>query len=91
MVGFGPGFSNPSTTSGCGGFSTDDADGERIFQDFGSVEELVRGAAECDALGGSARAAFDHGRFRVVGIGMSSILGSLGYTPRLFSQEWGSC
>jgi hypothetical protein len=51
---------------------------------------LMRGAAEGDALGGSAGAAFDQGWFRVVGVGMSSILGSLGYIPRLFSQERGS-
>jgi hypothetical protein len=50
---------------------------------------LVGGAAEGDALGGSAGAAFNHGSFCLVGLRASSILGSLGYHPRCFSEECG--
>jgi hypothetical protein len=45
---------------GRGGFAADDADGERVFEDFRGVEELMGGAADGDALGGAAGAAFDH-------------------------------
>jgi hypothetical protein len=63
------------TRDGSGGFAADDADRERVFEHFWSVEELVRGAAEGDALGGSAGTALDHVR-------ASSVLGKTRVPPR---------